>query len=1699
MKNWHIKKRNYCTSLAEVALPVLVMLIMVGIRSAVARQDQEATHYLDEALILDPTASAALLASVDDPIEVSNVLNMEQMAVKLIRRGHVIAISPRRAPFFDPSDSSSFSATLEALIEAARNRYGLTDTRSSYIMGFDDLAAMDDYVTASNYPDNGFLEAGIGFKTDSVTASGGTGYTIRMNQTGDFIRGFNQQIPNTIQAEDVNLLSIKPRTEFARTLYFSGFFALQDYIDAWVLGQIGGDPSLTEKTIIPFPTPDFTDDDFAAFTAGIIPLFWALGFVWPVTRMVKAFVEEKEQRIKEGMKIVGLFSSAHFSSWFACYAIIAFVYSILIVVVSTSVFPFSDKGIIFFFFFFYGLVLIAFSWAIASLFNKASLGSTMGALIFLGAFFGFFGIDQFSATNSDKLAACLSAPICFGFGIQTIVEFESVSQGVTNENFSTQTSNFAMSQAFGMLIADFFLYLLIALYFERVIPSEWGSHLPPWFCFLSSWWCGNSKPQEMAQREFGDFYEPTDGREEVGVSIINLYKRFDTQAEDEAAVKKINIDMYKGQILALLGHNGAGKTTAISMLTGMISPTSGDALIFGRSIVTDMNHIRTDLGMCPQHNILWDYLTVLEHLYCYGRLKGIRPFSKLKQMAEDLVMEVGLTEKRNVISKNLSGGMKRKLSVAIALIGDSRTVFLDEPTSGMDPYSRRSTWDMLKKGKSGRVLILTTHFMDEADYLGDRIAIMHKGEVVACGTSLFLKNRYGVGYTLTITKKENADTKAIEECVSKHVPKAKSLSQVAGESSFQLPKEDVTHFANLFDVLDKNLDDFGIDSYVISMTTMEEVFIRVGHGAEPHDGKKRSQRKQTEREPEEDEKFTKENTSIIAVKKRAYVPYWEYVWVLLLKRWHSSKRSPNVWLWQLVYPTLIIVAGVGLLKLGVSIWRQDIDLNTNVFNAPNRVPIGEGAFALLSTIDSSSSLLFNASTPAGNDLIQEENCIFLQEQPRNDLNLSRYLLCTWDAFKETRYGAYGTVNSSVVQTIFYNATATYGSAIYLNLLNKAKVRSAGTSTANLDATLSAWPRTSEQQALSSSFVALIAAIGYAFMPAAVARVIVQERELNSKHLQVISGVPLVVYWTANFLWDFTLILPAGLLSIAWFDAYDIEQLEQEAGGVLVLAVLLYSASVVMFTYVISFLFSNEALAQNVSLLLYIMLGGILLVTSIILDFIESTQDVNRDLKFMYRLFPSYCLGEVIINLLSRDSTFIWGSQRDVWDIEISGYPMIFMASLFFGYMLILAAIELVLSSPFLYSWVFSSEDMENPIRPELDEEVLMEKTRVQQGKPFNAEHKEDAISLQGLRKVYGGQKIAVEDMWFGIPKGQCFGFLGINGAGKTTTLKMVTGDVIPTKGTAVLNGLDVLTQQREVRKFMGYCPQFDALLPMMTGRETLTMFASFKGVEPSVMGDYVEKMLKRLTLTPYADKPCRGYSGGNKRKLSVGIALIGGPPVVFLDEPSTGMDPVSRRFMWDLISGTLADRSVVLTTHSMEECEALCSRIGIMVSGRLQCIGSIPHLKKRFASGYQVSVKVKPDMVQEFQTWILGEFPDAKILENQQTNMTYQVAHEAKSALGTIFRKLENSREKVGILEYSVSETSLEQIFIKFARKQSEETGPVAGFADDDAKKLVPGTTPKAFTKLEEDKSAARIATEDEQVRSAEEIKSGGDIEMATV
>ncbi len=216
----------------------------------------------------------------------------------------------------------------------------------------------------------------------------------------------------------------------------------------------------------------------------------------------------------------------------------------------------------------------------------------------------------------------------------------------------------------------------------------------------------------------------------VAIETFNLCKKY----KDKVAVNNLNLQINQGELFSLLGVNGAGKTTTIKMLSCLIKPTSGDAIILNNSIIKDSYSIKDIINVSPQESAIAPNLTVRENLEF---IAGIYGYSKKqsKEKADDMISSFELTSVEKDKAKTLSGGWQRHLSIAMALITDPKILFLDEPTLGLDVIARRKLWDIIKAMKENVTIILTTHYLEEAQALSSRIAIMAKGELKAVGSA----------------------------------------------------------------------------------------------------------------------------------------------------------------------------------------------------------------------------------------------------------------------------------------------------------------------------------------------------------------------------------------------------------------------------------------------------------------------------------------------------------------------------------------------------------------------------------------------------------------------------------------------------------------------------------------------------------------------------------------------------------------------------------------------------------------------------------------------------------------------------------------------------------------------------------------------------------------------------------------------------
>ncbi|OVA13315.1 ABC transporter-like [Macleaya cordata] len=621
------------------------------------------------------------------------------------------------------------------------------------------------------------------------------------------------------------------------------------------------------------------------------------GFVF----QIGSLSAEKELKLRQAMSIMGLYETAYWLSWLTWEAFITLLSSMFTVLFGMmfqfNFFLHNSFAVVFLLFFLFQFNMIGLAFMMSTFISKSSSATTVGFSVFIIGFltqlvttFGFPYDGDYSKTYRiiwsffppnllskalDLLGDATATPEDSGISWQRRAECPP----------SQHDCSITLDGIYRWLVCTFFVWFFLAIYLDNIIPNTSGVRKSLFYFLKPGYWsgkggdkveegglcsCTNSTPllEDVIPDDEDVLEEENTVKQQlaeavvhpnVAVQIHGLAKTYPgtsyvsccgyKKTSPYQAVKGLWVHFEKDQLFCLLGPNGAGKTTAINCLTGITPVTGGDAMIYGYSIRNSvgMSNIRKMVGVCPQFDILWEALTGQEHLHLFANIKGLPP-SSIKSVVEKSLAEVKLTEAAKMRSGSYSGGMKRRLSVAIALIGDPKLVILDEPTTGMDPITRRHVWDIIENAKKGRAIVLTTHSMEEADILGDRIAIMAKGKLRCIGTSIRLKSRFGSGLIVHVsffgsssrqTPNASFDTvvateahhEAVKQFFKYHLdvlPKEENKAFV----TFVIPHEKEEQLSRFFKELQDRERGFCISDIQLGLTTLEEVFLNIARKAE---------------------------------------------------------------------------------------------------------------------------------------------------------------------------------------------------------------------------------------------------------------------------------------------------------------------------------------------------------------------------------------------------------------------------------------------------------------------------------------------------------------------------------------------------------------------------------------------------------------------------------------------------------------------------------------------------------------------------------------------------------------------------------------------------------------------------------------------------------------------------------------------------
>ncbi|XP_066242681.1 ABC-type organic anion transporter ABCA8-like [Saccopteryx leptura] len=1355
-------------------------------------------------------------------------------------------------------------------------------------------------------------------------------------------------------------------------------------------------------------------------------------------------VTRERKRMKGLMKIMGLQNSAFWLSWGLLYAGFIFIAAVLLthVAISAQFIIQSSFVVVFILFLLYGLSLIALAFLMSVLIKKTFL---TGLVVFLLTVFsgslGFTVLYRHLPVSLEWILGFLS-PFAFTLGIAQLLRVDND----MNSNAFPDAKNYS-SQIIGthfMLAFDIFLYLALMIYFEKILPSEDGRQYSPLFFLKPSFWSRKQNADHMALENKTDFtLSSNDYFEAVSpefhgkeaIRIIHVTKEYKGEPDKIGALKDLVFDVYEGQITAILGHSGAGKSTLLNILSGLSVTTKGSVTVYNNKLSETINleNLSKLTGVCPQVNVQFDFLTVRENLRLFAKIKGIPP-QEVEQEIQRILLELEMNNVQDILAQNLSGGQKRKLTLGVAFLGDPPIFLLDEPTAGLDPLSRYRVWNFLKERKRNRVILFSTQFMDEADILADRKVFLSKGKLKCAGSSFFLKKKWGIGYHLSLQLTEMCVKEKITSLITQHIPDAKLSAESEGKLIYTLPLESTKKFPELYENFDL-CPDLGIENYGVSMTTLNEVFLKL-EGNSTIDKPDIATSGEGQVKGAGDTERLVEMEQVLSSLSEMREPigglalWGQQVRAIARVRFLKLKQDKKVLL------SLLLVLGVGVFPL---LWDYII------------TKIQENS----STLKLSPNLYFLASGQAPRDPLTQLLIInntgasiddFIHSVEHQNIALEVDVSGTRNGIDDPSYNGAIIVSGHEKNYSFSLACNTKRMncfPVLMDIVSNGLLRMIKPS-AHIQT-----DRNSDMYDMHLSYVGIFSYKIWMILVSCCAPYIamssIDDYKIRAWSQLRISGLLPSAYWIGQALVDVPLywliFLLMYLVNLAFSPSAG------EFKHILEILKILYAIghtiSLIFFTYVISFIFRKGRKNSGIWSFWFLIITYL---SVALVQFYWLQSEIAYTIIFW--IPHSTFLGALILSL-----QIFWRSNGGV-------SAEVFLAVLItFLHVIILLFILRCLEwkfekksrrkDPFFRISPRSSKVCQNPEKPEGEvEDVQMERGRTANAMTFTNFDERPVIIASSLRKEYKGKrkhcfsktkkKIATRNVSFCVRKGEVLGLLGHNGAGKSTSIKMITGDTEPTSGQVLLKG----SSDRVPPEFLGYCPQENALWPSLTVREHLEVFAAVKGLRKADATVTISRLVDELKLQDQQKRPVKALSEGLKRKLCFALSILGNPAVVLLDEPSTGMDPEGQQQMWQAIRAIVrkTERGALLTTHYMAEAEAVCDRVAIMVSGRLRCIGTIQQLKSKFGKDYLLEIKLKtPRQVEPLHTEILRLFPQAARQERYSSLMVYKLPVEDVRPLSQAFFKLEIVKQSFDLEEYSLSQSTLEQVFLELSKEEELE------------------------------------------------------------
>ncbi|KAJ7239752.1 hypothetical protein B0H12DRAFT_1204157 [Mycena haematopus] len=1307
-------------------------------------------------------------------------------------------------------------------------------------------------------------------------------------------------------------------------------------------------------------------------------------FIGIAYQLPGAVAGDRANQVTAHMKAMGLLDSARVASWHLSNSLVYLPAWIIVALVWRSqIWVLTNVLLILVVHILLGLTLASWSFFVAAPFGKSPQLARC-----------FRRFCRFLGTGGAFLFTIIFPPGFYIFANRAISGYENHSLP-TNALKGDPYKNIQLLTIIIAGIIDVFLWPYLA----SPIPS-------------TRWWkCWGRRKREVLTI-------PPD----VAVSIQGLGKTFNTslfnrKGGNVTAVSDLTFDVPRLGIFVLLGSNGAGKSTTLSVVGGLTGRTHGDVVFEGGM----RSPPRGTLGIVPQKNVLIPELTCLQSLRVWRAVKWSGN-SAVDEDLEQLLRDCDLQRKIHSNASTLSGGQKRKLQLAIGLVGGSKIVLVDECTSGVDPLSRRALWRTLISVRQERTIIFTSHFLDEADLLADNIAILAApGKLVASGSPVALKRDLGEGYTVQVSlplslsgdlkKEKTGPQNELLQRIRTLAPQTHMSLASLHQPLYHLKSKDTVVVDQVLQLLDREAERYGIASYDVLGTSIEDIFLEL---MRKEDASENPVNTEGEGVGEAEKSLTPSSASVDEPKPealnlaagRATSPFRQAV-TIFYKRSLIFRRS-----WLTPFLAVIIAIAGSTIPLVFIAGRSEscvktLDVpGTDIFLFPPTSP-------LLAFYQGPQSRVLDAPpgiieslgnlTALSGVLDLPDNATFVSTIQQNFQNIttggvsfdaaSGDILVAWEA---TAPGLLGPTMLSLASNILLNhALNTSGRAGVLPSLILPSYES--------------FPPVDAGTLFALKWIAFFCAVMSVY-PAFFALYVSKERRSSVQAMQFSNGLHNPVgLWLGHLAFDtiFTVIMSTIVIIIFAAVSHQFHGL-----GFFWLVMVLYGIAGTLFAYCASLVVTSPLAAfaavagyQFIMFLLYI--AGYLLVLTY-----AKTSDANRLITIIHFtlsvLSPVASVtraGLVSVNLFSLLCNGTSTKLSTSWMSSIMRYggPIAYLIVYSFVLLafLVWADSGSLLPQRFRKRAKVSASEVDRPVK----EDVALEAR--------SAAQSDDPLRVLDVTKTFGSNTV-VNDVSFGASRDTIFCLLGPNGAGKTTIFNVIRGDVVPEFGDVLIQGTSVVNHPRTARASLGVCPQFSAIDAQLS------------------LTSSVESLMLATGLHMYADRLASKLSGGNQRKLSLAIALIGNPAVVLIDEFSTGIDAKKKREMWRTLRTVAVGKVFVITTHAMEEASALANKIGILAV-RLLAIGTTESLSARYAT-YEVhfSCRTREDVTRA-QT-LMSTIPGARMADDVATRFEVPIEKDNGLTLAKLFHLLSAQSD---FSEYTVEKATLESVFLKVIRENN--------------------------------------------------------------